>query len=236
LKNSHLPGLADAALRNGAHDLHIFEIGRVFGGHGERPSIAVLSSGHLDAVHWKGGERPRADFYSLKGMLEAALGAVGVPMVLGQGPTGDPRFHPTRCASIVGFGAFGQIHPEVAAKTGLEPDCFIAELDLHRLEPSATAGYRPIHRHPPARRDIAVLIDENVPYSHVEEAIQVACGPALERSWLFDVYKGSGVPEGHHSLAIALQFRKAGTFTDEEANQVRDLAVAALERLGARLR
>ena len=59
----------------------------------------------------------------------------------------------------------------------------------------------------------------------------------LEKQWLFDVYEGKGIPEGSHSLAIALQLRKQGeNFTDEEANQVRDAAVQALEALGAKLR
>ena len=132
----------------------------------------------------------------------------------------------------------GQIHPNAASQLGLDAETFIAEIDITDLVAvKSTEGlYRPIHRHPPARRDIAVIIDTSVPFSRVEEAIVQACGPALERLWLFDVYTGTGVPEGHHSLAIALQFRKAGNFTDEEANQVRDLAVAALEALGGKLR
>ena len=59
-------------------------------------------------------------------------------------------------------------------------------------------------------------------------------GEILEKQWLFDVYSGKGIPEGKHSLTIALQLRKFGeNLTDEEANQVRDRAVRALEELGA---
>ncbi|HRK22277.1 MAG TPA: hypothetical protein PLX06_10725, partial [Fimbriimonadaceae bacterium] len=92
-------------------------------------------------------------------------------------------------------------------------------------------------RNPAVRRDIAILIEKSVPYKKIEEAITNACGEVLEKTWLFDVYDGKGIPEGSHSLAVALQLRKAGeNFTDEEANQVRDRAVAALESLGGKQR
>jgi phenylalanyl-tRNA synthetase beta chain len=238
LRNSHLPGLADAAIRNGGRNLHLFETGRVFTAQGERQSLAVLSTGHLDAPHWSGEDGPRADFFSLKGMLGSALKSVGVRPEFCPLRQSDPRFHPTRSAALPGLGAAGQIHPEAARRLGLDPETMIAEIDLTDLADKRNDidGYRPIHRNPPARRDIAVVVEESVPYSSVEQAIVQACGPELERLWLFDVYRGPGVPEGCLSLAIALQFRKAGNFTDEEANQARDLAVAALEGLGARLR
>jgi phenylalanyl-tRNA synthetase beta chain len=81
------------------------------------------------------------------------------------------------------------------------------------------------------------VIDKAVEYREIEQVIAEAGGSSLEDHWLFDVYEGKGIPEGHHSLAIALQLRKLGAnFTDEEANQVRDQIVAALEALGAKLR
>ena len=92
----------------------------------------------------------------------------------------------------------------------------------------------PVSRNPAVRRDIAILIDKSTPYSSIEAAIAEACGKVLEKQWLFDVYEGQGIPEGKHSLTIAIQLRKfGGNFTDEEANQVRDRAVAALVALGA---
>jgi phenylalanyl-tRNA synthetase beta chain len=115
----------------------------------------------------------------------------------------------------------------------------IAEIDLSQLV-SATTRTRHFHdisRNPAARRDIAIVIDKTVAYDTVASTIAEACGDVLEDQWLFDVYEGKGIPDGRHSLAIALQFRKVGAnFTDEEANQVRDRAVEALESLGATLR
>ena len=97
--------------------------------------------------------------------------------------------------------------------------------------------YRAVSRNPAVRRDIAILIAKSVPYQQIEETIAKAAEEVLEKQWLFDVYEGKGIPEGSHSLAIALQLRKiGGNFTDEEANQVRDRIVKELESIGASMR
>ncbi len=238
LRNSLLPCLSDAALRNGGKDLHIYETGKVFEAGRESLQLALLSTGSLDGLHWNQSSSERADFFSMKGTVEALARAASACVEVGPLQPVDPRFHPTRQAAIGDVGVFGQIHPAIAEETGLPQETFLAEIDLDDLykKRSESLHFRAVHRHPAARRDIAVVLDKTVLYRDVERAIQSACGDALERQWLFDVYEGKGIEPGHHSLAIALQFRKAGNFTDEEANQVRDAVVAALAELGARLR
>lgn len=247
LRDSVLPSLSDAALRNGARHLHLFEIGRVFirgeYQYDESPELGVLSIGQIEQEHWQGYDRAEADFYAMKGVIEQMAELVHTQLDVEPVREADRRFHPTRQAALVTtddvlVGGFGVIHPDVAEATGLPAHTVMAELDLlafyrgdHEPPPLRT-----IHRNPSVRRDISVQIDKAVPFARVEEAVRGACGDVLERFWLFDVYEGSGLPEGSHSLALALQLRKAGNFTDEEANQVRDAAVAALESLGAKLR
>jgi len=95
----------------------------------------------------------------------------------------------------------------------------------------------PISRNPAVSRDIAILIDKSVPFDEIKSAITTAPTDLLEDYWLFDVYEGTGIPEGKHSLGIGLQFRKMGAnLTDEEGNQARDAIVAAIVELGGILR
>jgi phenylalanyl-tRNA synthetase beta chain len=244
MRNSLLPCLADAARRNGGKDLHLFEMGRVFwkaDKPGEGSRIAFLSTGALFPAHWLKEERPRADFFSLKGAVEAVLAAAHVSGRFG--PSTDRRFHPTRQASIlVGgkpVGVVGQIHPDVAEACDLPGETVLSELDFDLLV--ASEAPRPkmkgVSRNPAVRRDLAVLVAEHVPYAQIEKVVAEAGGDVLEKQWLFDVYAGAGVPQGSRSLAVALQLRKpAGNFTDEEANQVRDRVAEALVALGATIR
>lgn len=249
LRNSLLPSLSDAALRNGGRDLHLFELGRIFGeSPGDRHEwthFAMLSTGRLAPEHWVKSDPGQADFFSLKGAVETCLSEGDLTVEFKAPENEDKRFHPTRRADVYVSGSWvgiiGQIHPDVAKELGLEAGTVLAEVcveflfDVH--QEAGELHYRSISRNPAVRRDIAVLIEKSVPYQRIEAALTEACGEVLERTWLFDVYDGKGIPEGSHSLAVALQLRKAGeNFTDEEANQVRDRAVAALESLGGKQR
>ena len=249
LRNSLLPCLAEAARRNGGKDVHLFEMGKVFGkskdgSYVEQLYLSLLSQGALAPENRKGDKLPQADFYSLKASLEAMFEYLGVADdVSFESWTGtDNRYHPTRTAMVMAYGEYhgliGQIHPDAAKASGLEPDTVICELNWEFLmeNVSPTLKIRDISRHPAVRRAIAILLDKATPYAQVEGAIAKGAGDVLEKQWLFDVFEGANIPEGKHSLGIGLQFRKHGNFTDEEANAVRDQIVKELEALGAVLR
>ena len=243
LRNSNLPCLADAANRNGNRNLHLFEIGRVFDPGRERLGLAIMLTGGDAHEDWQKEQSPEADFFSLKGVVERVCACIGAVATVAEPETPDDRMHPTRQAVIQAagesVGAFGQIHPTAAELCDLPAATVIAELDLSALVAlkESERALKTVSRNPATRRDIAVVVGKDVPYAKLESAIGKACGDVLEKQWLFDVYSGKGIPKGSHSLAIALQLRKEGeNFTDEEANQVRDLAVKALEELGAKLR
>ncbi|HLO99985.1 MAG TPA: phenylalanine--tRNA ligase subunit beta [Fimbriimonas sp.] len=250
LRSSLLPGLADAFRRNGARDLHLFEVGKVFykweGEYFETYYAAWMMQGALVPAARQGEVVPKVDFFAVKAVFESICATLSVQGQFKYEPLGagvDARFHPTRSAviSIDGehVGTIGQIHPDVAKESGLEADTFICELAwdnlANKLDPSLKI--KNISRNPATRRDIAILIDKSVAFSSIEEKITEAGGDLLEKHWLFDVFEGTGIPEGKHSLGIGFQLRKQGeNFTDEEANQVRDRIVSELESLGATLR
>lgn len=241
MRDSLLPGLAETSARNGHSDLRLFETGRVFDGDAETVSLALLMVGLADKPHWQGVDQRPADFYGLKGVVEAAFRAIGADTTLS--PASDPRLHPTRAAavSVKGqqVGVFGQVHPDIAESTGLPAGAVLGEFDLSFL-----AAFKPqdqplkaFSRNPALRRDISMLFAKSVPYADMAKAIIGAGGDLLEKHWLFDVYAGKGIEPGFHSLSFALQLRKAGAnLTDEEGNRVRDSVVAALAQLGGTAR
>jgi phenylalanyl-tRNA synthetase beta chain len=287
LRNSLLPGLTEAALRNGGKDVHLFEVGKIFegdeDGHRELLHLAILSTGKLHPANRASEHPPVADFYSLKSEIEHILSLVGIRpyfevgsaesgplratgsngtslklMFSGDRP-GDSRFHPGRSAYIsfseaspqsyvsgqfapkyfVSIGLFGQIHPLAAEASDLPEATYLAEIWIDHAFRHAQENpqLKPISRNPAVSRDIAILIDKSVPFEKIQAAITSAPTDLLENCWLFDVYEGTGIPEGKHSLGIGLQFRKMGAnLTDEEGNQARDAIVAAIVELGGILR
>jgi phenylalanyl-tRNA synthetase beta chain len=242
LRNSLLPSLADAFRRNGGRDLHLFEIGRVFRPD-ERETVGLLSSGAVIPARRKTDVVPQADFFSLKAVLSEAFGRIGVTFLLVEPEQIDARFHPTRQALVkcsgMEVGMMGQIDPDVAQSLGLPGETVLAEIDLRKAlaKSDQDLAIQEVSRHPAVRRDLSILVDKKVAYAQIESVVEEAAGPDLEAKWLFDVYEGKGLPEGTHALGIALQLRKAqSTFTDEEANQVRENVAEALAALGATMR
>jgi phenylalanyl-tRNA synthetase beta chain len=95
-----------------------------------------------------------------------------------------------------------------------------------------------VPRFPPVRRDLAFVVAEELPAGDLHAALEAAAGELLDRSSLFDVFRGGAVPEGRKSLAFALEFRASDrTLTDEEVEPV---VAAVVERaraeFGAELR
>jgi phenylalanyl-tRNA synthetase beta chain len=239
LRSSLLSSLADNSRRNGGRDLHLVETGRVFSASGEEVHLALLSQGALRETY-RGSKESIADFFSLKGIVQTIFPGE-LTFLPPKEP--DPRFVPTQQAQVfVGpkrIGVMGCIHPGAAEQAAVPEDTQLAEFDLRAAFESVqlTPQLSAVSRNPSVRRDIAILVDKSIPYQKIEAAVRTAGGAVLERQWLFDVYEGSGIPEGQHSLAIALQLRKAtGNFTDEEANQVRERVVEELAALGATTR
>ena len=185
-----------------------------------------------------------ADFYAVKGTVEALLRAARTPDVRFEADRSNGAYHPGRCASVwsgdTRLGSVGQIHPDVCRAFGLEDETFCAELDsvlLWELR-GAENVYAPLPRFPAITRDLAVVCDRGVTVGELSACIRGAEAAELKDVRFFDVYVGPGIPEGKKSVAFSLTLRSdEGTLTDEHAQNAMDRILTALkEKLGAVIR
>jgi len=97
---------------------------------------------------------------------------------------------------------------------------------------------QPPPRFPAVRRDLALLLDLDLPADRVVRTIEALDVALLESVELFDVYRGESIPVGKKSIALACRYRaKDRTLTDEEVNRAHSLVIEqARSRLGAELR
>ena len=87
------------------------------------------------------------------------------------------------------------------------------------------------------QRDIALVIDIDVPIRAIEDVIKKIKTDIIEEVKLFDVYQGKQVPDGKKSLAFGLCFRDSEkTLTDEDAGKAMTKILKGLEEVGAALR
>ena len=243
-------GLLDRAkfnLRRGAERLRLFESGRCFfpakNGKGlplQELRLSGLALGPARPVQWA-ADGHAADFYDVKGDLEEFLDGAAAEF----SPLTDcPALHPGRAARIEWggkeIGKMGELHPEVASRWEFRAPPILFELDLSAL--GATRGFpqtQPFSRLPQIRRDLAIVVDANVPAGRaLESARRFADGGELESAELFDLHVGGVIPPGRKGLGLRLTLRgKSENLTDEEiADAVGRVSEALRREVGAELR
>jgi phenylalanyl-tRNA synthetase beta chain len=192
--------------------------------------------------HWSRPVSPW-DFFDIKGIAENVLSRLGiVPDRLER--LQRPELHPGRSAAFLKGDSvlcvFGQIHLEVAEAWEIRGEAFLAQFDLEALAPHTDLrrSFREIGQYPAVVRDLALLVDSNVPAGEIEATLRAAGGELLESLVLFDVYEGERIGAGKRSLAYSLTFRTADrTLTEKEVNEIqRDLLTAVAKKHGAQLR
>ena len=230
----------------------IFEVGRVYLPGGridgrlselpvERRVLAVTLAGAALPPSWQEVERP-ADFWDLKGALQAVLGRLAIPSV-GWSAGRHPVFHHGRTAWLrIGdttIGVAGEVHPTCTSAYDLTGRVLAAEIDLEALALyTEDAPVVAPSRFPTVRLDVALVASREVPAAEVERVVRQAAGPLCRDVRLFDVYTGEQVEPGKRSLAYALTLQAPDrTLTMEEVNQTRERIRAELSSaIGATLR
>lgn len=258
MRRSLLSAVLDTLERNARlrERLALFEIGPIFISQGEGqlptepPRLALAMSGLRQTPTWDhaGAAKANLDFFDLKGVLDALLESLHVSG--GQyRPAQAVSFHPGKCAELVVstaqgetvIGVFGELHPLVKENYDFSSaPVLAADLDLERLMQVIPWRYetQPVPLHPPVLEDIALIVDESISASQVEQVIRQAGGKALAQVRLFDVFRSDAIGAGKKSLAYSLTYQAAErTLTDADATQIRQKIIRRVEQdLGAKLR
>ncbi len=257
LMSNLLETVQENSKRNKA-GLRFFEIGRRYLPSAdakelpdERRTVGIALSGPAETSWIPELARP-ADFYDLKGVVEALLAGLNIRSYRFT-PTQHPTFHPGRCAllelphssntdeeAFIPVGVLGEVHTLIQQRYDLPHRAYLCELDLERLYEAVPikVSYQPISRHQELTRDLALIVDQNIPAYDVQQAIAQNGGELLRSVELFDVYTGIPIPADKKNLTYALVYQAQDrTLTDAEANTLQERIIRALnKRFGATLR
>ncbi|HEX4871457.1 MAG TPA: phenylalanine--tRNA ligase subunit beta [Nevskiaceae bacterium] len=204
----------------------------------ETSRVAGLISGSALPEQW-GSRPPRAaDFYDLKGDVEALLG----PGDWRFEAAGHPALHPGQSARIYRgeqpVGWLGALHPQRVTQLDLPSTPLLFELDWTVVRAQPVPRVQALSEFPSSRRDLALKVPEAVTAQALERTLRRAAGPSLQELVVFDVYRGSNLSEGFKSVAMGLIFQDySRTLTLEEVDACMLRITAELEReLGAVVR
>ncbi len=243
MRSSIFGGLLDTLIFNlnrQQERVRLFEIGACFTkdseNYAQKTKLSGLCYGDVDPEQW-GEVARKVDFFDVKADVEAVLG-VPLRFVVAS----HPALHPGQCARIfIGdeeVGIIGVLHPRWQQQYGLQQGVVMFELELSAVLKTSVTKFTEIAKFPPLRRDIAVVVDENIAAQNLIDAMRDAKIPAVSEIALFDVYRGKGIEEHKKSLAfLVLMQDTQKTLMDQDA----DSAVAKLldllsQKFGAVLR
>ncbi|MGC7560882.1 phenylalanine--tRNA ligase subunit beta [Pasteurella sp. PK-2025] len=203
--------------------------------------IGAVITGSKKAEHWT-GKSENVDFFDLKGDLESILSLTGTGNLVKFVAKSYPALHPGQSAAIVlngeEIGFIGTIHPRVAQQLGLNGKAVVFEILWNAIANRHIVQAKEISRFPANRRDLAVVVADNIAASDIIDTCREVAGNKLTQVNLFDVYQGNGVAENHKSLAISLIIQdNEKTLEEDDINSVVSVVLSELkQRFNAYLR
>jgi phenylalanyl-tRNA synthetase beta chain len=250
MRSTLVPGLLTTVslnVRRGNQNLALFEVGPVYTAKTgdtlpvQEPRAAIVLSGFGSEKHWSRPLIP-LDLYDIKGFSEAVFDFLGLRPAFT--PLDSATFQADQAGAIEvngeRVGILGRVSDPVLKAFDIEQPVYLLELRLSSLLGSraAAAQFQTIPKFPPSLRDLAVLVDTEVPAGTLLDTAKKAGGKLLKRVKIFDIYTGKQVPAGKRSVALALVFQSdERTLTDADTKGASDAILAALQKEhGAQLR
>ena len=248
MRTTVIPSLLEVVERNLSYqneNLRFFEIGRIFPCKGDERGERAVVSGIMNGLRYGRtwslpGEE--LDFFDVKGVVENLLIGLGISATYAAPGEAIQYLHPGKAAIVnvdgLDVGIIGELHPEVMAASDIKGKAFVFEIELKPLmEATKTVSFVHIPRFPAVSRDVAVVVDSDVPAERVCRTIK-GVDPLIADVYLFDFYRGKHIPEGKKSLAYSIRYQAMDrTLKEEEVNLMHEKVLSVIqEAVGGALR
>ena len=241
MRGSLWPGMIASAAANVARQqerVRFFEIGKSFHGKIKKPlevvRVSGLAIGSAVPEQW-GGSMQSVDFFDIKSDITALLQMVGNGAKIDFEAADHIALQAGQAANIVRdgqvIGVLGKLHPAIAQSFDLNKNVILFELDAALAFTSSIPKPYVVSKFPAIRRDIAVVVDENVAAGDLVKVATSSAPDLIQNVTIFDVYQGPGIEAGRKSIALGLILQETSrTLTDEDADSAMDAAVRNLKR------
>ncbi|SEM81348.1 phenylalanine--tRNA ligase subunit beta [Nitrosomonas marina] len=199
--------------------------------------LAGLAYGNVFPEQW-GISARSVDFYDVKSDIEMLYQSQAISFHAVQ----HPAFHPGKSTQIMmgakSVGWLGELHPRLQKQHNLSRPVILFELILDSLLPIPLAQIHEIPKYPAVRRDVAVIVDNQMPVQTILSGLYEKMPEIVTEIVLFDVYRGNSVGQHKKSLAFKVLLQDTQkTLTDDEADAALSILLEILKtKFGATLR
>lgn len=241
MRASLWPGMLKVAAANLARQqarVRLFEVGKSYHGTLQAPvevmCVAAVAVGSASPEQWSEPARG-VDFFDIKSDIEALLELTGGRAEFAFREAEHAALQPGQAAEILRdgtrVGVAGKLHPALAEALEIHEDVLLFELDAEQAFAADVPAASSVSKYPAIRRDIAVVVDENVTSAALVSTAIAAAPKIVRHALVFDVYRGPGIEAGLKSVALGLILQETSrTLTDADADSARDAAVRLLQQ------
>jgi len=228
------------------NSLSLFEFGKTYsqtaqGKYHEEEHLALFVTGRKREENWH-IQKETVDIYFIKGLVNNLLQQIGLTqqiVVKSEHSKLDQmltfQFGNTTIATI------GKVKKDFSAKFDIKQDVFYADLlweTCMQMIENQSLAYQELSKYPSVQRDLAFVIDSNLPYSDIEANVKSIKLPKLRHIKLFDVFESEKLGKGKKSMALNFTFQdEEKTMLDKEIDSMMQSIITSLEKnLNAEIR
>ena len=226
-------------------DLKFFEFGKSYHksatGHDENKHLTLLVTGNRQNESWT-NVAAKSDFFLFKGYINSVLGRLGLDKKVISLPFENDVFAEGLALAIGKeiIVEFGTIKKSILKSFDIKQEVLYADFAWDKIQKyvSTKIKFTDIPKYPEVRRDLALLLDENVPFEQIYNIAKQTEKGLLKEVNLFDVYTGNNLPEGKKSYAVSFILQDdSKTLTDSQIDKIMSKLQGNFEsQLGASLR
>ncbi len=225
-------------------DLKLFEFGKTYHnyetGYKEKKHLSLFTTGNRNVETWTNVSKP-SDFFLFKGYVNSIFARLGINKTKIQ-PLSNDVFAEGMALSIGNdvLVEFGTIKKSILKKFDIKVEVLYADFNWNAILKliSNKIKFVEIPKYPEVRRDLSLLLDENITFESIYAVARLSEKILLKEIDLFDVYEGKNLPNGKKSYAISFTIQDiTKTLTEEQIDKVMSKLQKNIEKeLGAVLR
>ncbi|HYD22411.1 MAG TPA: phenylalanine--tRNA ligase subunit beta [Flavipsychrobacter sp.] len=221
-------------------DLLLFEFGKIYtqaeGNYIENQQLALWITGNVQQAQWN-SKAVKADLFYLKGVVQNLLAQSGIDNAV-VAREGNEQVWKWKNQPICTISA---VDAKKLKDFDLKQDVYHAVINAETWQKAAAASkikYTEVPKFPAVQRDIAIVLDKQVPYSEVEKVTRQLKLDSLQSFGLFDVFESEKLGAGKKSYALNYTFQlQDRTLTDAEIEQLMQQLMGAYKnKLQAQIR
>ena len=225
-------------------DLKLFEFGKTYHnypvGYEEKKHMSLFLTGNRNQESWTSVQKV-SDFFLFKGYVSGILSRLGIENTQNASVISDVFSEGISIEidneTIVELGV---VKKSILKHFGIKQEVLYADFDWDLIlkKISTKIKYAEIPKYPEVRRDLALLVNQNVTYESIYKIARQTEKTLLKNIDLFDVYEGQNLPEGKKSYALSFTIQDdSKTLTDAQIDKIMNKLQKNFEtELGAVLR